>query len=104
MEFSRDRKSMGAYCTMEGRRSLRSSGVTGAKLFVKGAPEGVLERCNFVRVGKETLPITEEMRSDIIDAVTHYGTGVVKCFGINYFIVSSNGSLTLIYTGNLVNI
>jgi len=83
MEFSRDRKSMSAYCSLVGR-SLRSSGISGEKLFVKGAPESVLERCNFVRVGKETLPITDEIRNDILDSVTTYGTGkdTLRCLAL----------------------
>lgn len=35
LEFSRDRKSMSVYC-------VPSSGGSGAKMFVKGAPEGKL--------------------------------------------------------------
>ena len=73
MEFSRDRKSMSAYC-VPNTRSLRSQD-SSTKLFVKGAPEGILERCVSVRVGKETVPLTTEVRSKIIEAVTSYGTG-----------------------------
>ena len=47
LEFSRDRKSMSSYCT-----PLKPSKLgTGPKLFVKGAPEGVLERCTHARIG-----------------------------------------------------
>lgn len=82
MEFSRDRKSMSAYCTTVGR-SLRSQD-SNAKLFVKGAPEGVLDRCNFIRVGKETLPLSDEMKTDIIAQVTAYGTGkdTLRCLAL----------------------
>lgn len=47
LEFSRDRKSMSSYCV-----PLKASKLgTGPKLFVKGAPEGVLERCTHARIG-----------------------------------------------------
>lgn len=47
LEFSRDRKSMSSYCI-----PLKPSKLgTGPKLFVKGAPEGVLERCTHARIG-----------------------------------------------------
>ena len=53
LEFSRDRKSMSTYCTPKKPSRIGS----GAKMFVKGAPEGVLDRCThyrFVRV-RESL-------------------------------------------------
>merc|ERR1711990_1034648 len=45
LEFSRDRKSMSAYCL--------DNSSDAPKLFVKGAAEAVLERCTHVRVGDE---------------------------------------------------
>ncbi|XP_046901025.1 sarcoplasmic/endoplasmic reticulum calcium ATPase 2 [Hypomesus transpacificus] len=47
LEFSRDRKSMSVFCSPN--KLTRSS--TGAKMFIKGAPESVLERCRWIRVG-----------------------------------------------------
>merc|ERR1712213_128742 len=44
LEFSRDRKSMSTYCTPKKNTRI---GAGGAKIFVKGAPEGVLDRCSF---------------------------------------------------------
>lgn len=78
MEFSRDRKSMSVYCTGTGR-SLRSQDAS-AKMFVKGAPESILERCSKVRVGKDTLNLSSEMKQTIIDNVTAYGTGKCVCY------------------------
>ena len=74
MEFSRDRKSMSAYCTPSNgsQYNLRSQN---AKLFVKGAPESILERCTYVRIGKDTVELTADMRNEIIALVTAYGTG-----------------------------
>merc|ERR1719334_2008076 len=54
LEFSRDRKSMSSYCTPKASTRLG----TGPKMFVKGAPEGVLARCTYVRVGGEKVPMT----------------------------------------------
>ena len=51
LEFSRDRKSMSSYCI-----PLKSSKLgTGPKLFVKGAPEGVLDRCTHARIGQQKV-------------------------------------------------
>lgn len=51
LEFSRDRKSMSSYCV-----PLKPSRLgNGPKLFVKGAPEGVLERCTHARVGTQKV-------------------------------------------------
>lgn len=75
MEFSRDRKSMSVYCLPESR-ALRSQD-SNAKLFVKGAPESILDRCTSVRVGKETVPLSSEMKSAILGQILLYGTGQV---------------------------
>ena len=51
LEFSRDRKSMSSYCI-----PLKSTKLgTGPKLFVKGAPEGVLDRCTHARIGQQKV-------------------------------------------------
>jgi len=51
LEFSRDRKSMSSYCTPIKTTKLGNS----PKLFVKGAPEGVLDRCTHARVGSQKV-------------------------------------------------
>lgn len=51
LEFSRDRKSMSSYCTPTKPSRLGN----GPKLFVKGAPEGVLDRCTHARVGSQKV-------------------------------------------------
>jgi len=71
LEFSRDRKSMSSYCT-----PLKPNKIgAGPKMFVKGASEGVLERCTHARVGGQKVPLTAAMKSKIIDLVADYGTG-----------------------------
>merc|ERR1712042_211364 len=69
--FSRDRKSMSSYCTPKKPTRLGN----GPKMFVKGAPEGVLDRCTYVRIGAEKVPMTEKMREKIMARAIEYGTG-----------------------------
>lgn len=49
-------------------------------MFVKGAPEGIVDRCTKMRVGKETIPLTSAMKQQIIEQVTAYGTGMSKIY------------------------
>lgn len=85
MEFSRDRKSMSAYCLPSNgsQYNLRSE-KENAKLFVKGAPESILERCTRVRVGGDTLDLTPDLRKEILQLVTAYGTGkdTLRCLAL----------------------
>merc|ERR1739846_193949 len=71
LEFSRDRKSMSSYCSPTKPTRLGN----GPKLFIKGAPEGVLDRCTYVRIGTEKVPMTPMMRDAIMAKATEYGTG-----------------------------
>ncbi|XP_072261341.1 sarcoplasmic/endoplasmic reticulum calcium ATPase 3 [Pyxicephalus adspersus] len=80
LEFSRDRKSMSVYCTPLGSNSATS----GAKMFVKGAPETVIERCNYVRVGSTKLPLTPSARERIMSKIRDWGTGIdtLRCLAL----------------------
>merc|ERR1712212_1469010 len=71
LEFSRDRKSMSSYCSPKKPTRLGN----GPKMFVKGAPVGVLDRCTYVRIGAEKVPMTEKMREKIMARAIEYGTG-----------------------------
>jgi len=71
LEFSRDRKSMSSYCSPKKPTRLGN----GPKMFVKGAPEGVLDRCTYVRIGTEKVPMTPKMRDRIMAKAIEYGTG-----------------------------
>merc|ERR1712073_27552 len=71
LEFSRDRKSMSSYCTPKKPTRLGN----GPKMFVKGAPEGVLDRCAYARIGTEKVPMTQKMRDRIMEKAVEYGTG-----------------------------
>ncbi|XP_033155108.1 calcium-transporting ATPase sarcoplasmic/endoplasmic reticulum type isoform X2 [Drosophila mauritiana] len=80
LEFSRDRKSMSSYCT-----PLKASRLgTGPKLFVKGAPEGVLERCTHARVGTTKVPLTSALKAKILALTGQYGTGrdTLRCLAL----------------------
>merc|ERR1712141_283155 len=80
LEFSRDRKSMSSYCTPKKPTRLG----TGAKIFVKGATEGVLDRCTYVRIGTEKVPMTASMKQTILDTAIAYGTGrdTLRCLAL----------------------
>lgn len=79
LEFSRDRKSMSAYC-----EPTSSDLHIGPKMFVKGAPEGILERCTYVRVGKQKVLMTAGIREKIMEVVREYGTGrdTLRCLAL----------------------
>merc|ERR1712226_1444935 len=71
LEFSRDRKSMSSYCTPKKPTRLGN----GPKMFIKGAPEGVLDRCAYARIGTEKVPMSQKMRDQIMQKAISYGTG-----------------------------
>ncbi|XP_050670365.1 calcium-transporting ATPase sarcoplasmic/endoplasmic reticulum type isoform X1 [Leptidea sinapis] len=80
LEFSRDRKSMSTYCT-----PLKPSRLgNGPKLFVKGAPEGVLDRCSHARVGTSKVALNSTLKSRILDLTRQYGTGrdTLRCLAL----------------------
>ncbi|XP_023689576.1 sarcoplasmic/endoplasmic reticulum calcium ATPase 2 isoform X1 [Paramormyrops kingsleyae] len=78
LEFSRDRKSMSVYCTPNKSRS--SIG----KMFVKGAPEGVIDRCTHIRVGSNKVPLTSGIKDKILSVIREYGTGrdTLRCLAL----------------------
>lgn len=79
LEFSRDRKSMSAYCEPANQES-----PIGPKMFVKGAPEGILDRCTHVRVGNQKSPMTPEIKQQIASIIGEYGTGrdTLRCIAL----------------------
>ncbi|KAJ8286448.1 hypothetical protein GJAV_G00039360 [Gymnothorax javanicus] len=78
LEFSRDRKSMSVYCTPN--KGHASSG----KMFVKGAPEGVLDRCTHVRVEGMKVALTSGIKDKILSVIREYGTGrdTLRCLAL----------------------
>merc|ERR550534_1190811 len=77
LEFSRDRKSMSAYCTP-------AKGDGGAKMFVKGAPEGVIDRCAYVRVGTTRVPLNAVVKDKILSVIKEWGTDrdTLRCLAL----------------------
>ncbi|KAG8430359.1 hypothetical protein GDO86_017929 [Hymenochirus boettgeri] len=80
LEFSRDRKSMSVYCTP----AKASRAAVGNKMFVKGAPEGVIDRCNYVRVGTTRVPLTPPIKDKILTVIKEWGTGrdTLRCLAL----------------------
>ena len=44
-------------------------------ILIQGAPESVLDRCQYVRVGSGRVPMTTNIKQEIMKEVKHYGTG-----------------------------
>ncbi|CAF3743870.1 unnamed protein product [Rotaria sordida] len=82
LEFSRDRKSMSTYIVTASRGA--SNTPQTAKMFVKGAPESVVERCSHIRVGTQKIPITAQIKQEIMKLVHQYGTGrdTLRCLAL----------------------
>ncbi|XP_056264205.1 sarcoplasmic/endoplasmic reticulum calcium ATPase 2 [Pseudoliparis swirei] len=81
LEFSRDRKSMSVFCSSN--KLARSA--SGAKMFVKGAPESVLERCNYIRVsGASRVPLTPAVREQLLSNVKEWASGrdMLRCLAM----------------------
>ncbi|XP_031434357.1 sarcoplasmic/endoplasmic reticulum calcium ATPase 2b [Clupea harengus] len=78
LEFSRDRKSMSVYCTPNKARS------SVGKMFVKGAPEGVVDRCTHIRVGSNKVPMTAGIKEKIMSVIREYGSGrdTLRCLAL----------------------
>uniref|UniRef100_A0A8C6TN04 Calcium-transporting ATPase n=1 Tax=Neogobius melanostomus TaxID=47308 RepID=A0A8C6TN04_9GOBI len=77
LEFSRDRKSMSVFCTpvKPGSQS---------KMFIKGAPESVIERCQYVRVGMSRVTLTPALRDQLLSKIREWGTGrdTLRCLAL----------------------
>ncbi|CAF1355152.1 unnamed protein product [Rotaria sp. Silwood1] len=82
LEFSRDRKSMSTYVVTAGRSA--TSNQPTAKMFVKGAPESVVERCSHIRVGTQKVPMNAQIKQEIMKLVHQYGTGrdTLRCLAL----------------------
>lgn len=81
LEFSRDRKSMSVFVAPAGRGG---SDASGSKMFVKGAPESVVERCTHIRVGNQKVPMSAQVKQEIMKLVHQYGTGrdTLRCLAL----------------------
>jgi len=94
LEFSRDRKSMSTLCGYSsasgggasGGRQLRSKAQAGSgknMLFVKGAPESVLERCSHARLANgDTVALTAAQRKTILAQVAGMAARPLRCLAM----------------------
>jgi Ca2+ transporting ATPase len=83
LEFSRDRKSMSAMVTT-GAKGATSGSPSSSKMFVKGAPESVIDRCTHIRCGTEKIPLTTQSKQEILQLVHQYGSGrdTLRCLAL----------------------
>ncbi|GAB5579026.1 sarcoplasmic/endoplasmic reticulum calcium ATPase 2 [Prionailurus iriomotensis] len=79
LEFSRDRKSMSVYCTPN-----KPSRTSMSKMFVKGAPEGVIDRCTHIRVGSTKVPMTPGVKQKVMSVIREWGSGsdTLRCLAL----------------------
>ncbi|GJJ11929.1 hypothetical protein Clacol_006167 [Clathrus columnatus] len=77
-EFSRDRKMMSVLVR-------RQSG--GGGLFVKGAPESVLERCTSVQLHGRTIPMSPSIRQALLNQTGTYGIAGLRTLAMAYVTV-----------------
>ncbi|CAE6460182.1 unnamed protein product [Rhizoctonia solani] len=77
-EFSRDRKMMSVLV----KRTTNPG--SGATLFVKGAPESVLERCSYIRVGSQLQPLSSSLRTQLLSKVSDVGSQGLRTLALAY--------------------
>ncbi|GAA5910208.1 calcium-transporting ATPase [Sporobolomyces salmoneus] len=75
-EFSRDRKSMSVL--------VQQRSASTAALFVKGAPESVLERCQFVETPSGPRELTPQLRQEISSRLLSYGSQGLRTLALAY--------------------
>ncbi|TFK64086.1 Ca-transporting ATPase [Pluteus cervinus] len=73
-EFSRDRKMMSVLVRFNG---------TGA-LFVKGAPESVLDRCTSVQLNGKIAPLSPKLRAELLEQTVEYGSAGLRTLALAY--------------------
>ncbi|BGP22623.1 Ca2+-transporting ATPase [Rhodotorula toruloides] len=55
-----------------------------AALFVKRAPESVLERCNLIETGSSRQPLTQQLRDEIDKTILSYGSQGLRTLALAY--------------------
>lgn len=50
----------------------------------QGAPEGVIDRCSYVRVGTNRIPLTSPVKDHIMSVIKEWGTGrdTLRCLAL----------------------
>ncbi|GMU85728.1 MAG: haloacid dehalogenase [Ignavibacteriales bacterium] len=72
--FSSETKRMTTVHNVNGKRMVSS----------KGAVEVILDSCSFYSEGGKSLPLTPEMRTQILDAAYGFGENALRVLGISY--------------------
>lgn len=51
---------------------------------MQGAPEGVIDRCTHIRVGRNKVPLTAGIKEKIMSVIREYGTGrdTLRCLAL----------------------
>lgn len=51
---------------------------------LQGAPEGVIERCAYIRVGNSKVPLSKAIKEKIMSVIREYGTGhdTLRCLAL----------------------
>ena len=81
LEFTRDRKSMSVICSPGGGTA--SSG--GNVLFVKGAPEGLIERCSKIMLQDgRVVPLTAKGRAVLNQSLKEKASKALRCMGFAF--------------------
>ena len=52
--------------------------------YTKGAPDEILKKCSFVRIGSKAVPLTDEKRAEILKANTEMGNRALRVFAAAY--------------------
>ena len=84
LEFSRDRKSMSVFVTNATKGGDSGAASSSGKMFVKGAPESVIDRCTHIRCGTQKVAMTPRLKQEILHLVHQYGTGgdTLRCLAL----------------------
>ncbi|GAA5877535.1 hypothetical protein JCM16303_003368 [Sporobolomyces ruberrimus] len=75
-EFSRDRKSMSVL--------VRENSASTAALYVKGAPESVLDRCEYVETPSGPKPLSAQLKEEISSRLLEYGSQGLRTLAFAY--------------------
>eukprot|EP00759_Apiculatamorpha_spiralis_P006249 PhF_6_TR13659/c0_g1_i1/m.21915/K05853/ATP2A; Ca2+ transporting ATPase, sarcoplasmic/endoplasmic reticulum len=89
LEFTRERKSMSVHVSAKGGKNY---------LFVKGAPEAILERSTRVILPSgEDVPLTPKIRANLAETLKHMTTGAttLRCLATAFRVVGDVSSLNV---------
>jgi len=75
------------------RMSVLRKTSTGNVLFVKGAPDLILDRCQTILLKDRKVPLTPLLRQEILDANHDFATGALRVLGMAYRDIESDKSI-----------